>query len=139
MSTSVRAVVLTVDDRKLIAGLINAENKTLEVAQRTVTTINRASEIALLGLQAIGVAVDTTFRIQAIAIRTAINTFIQTRAALSVATVNPLLVAETIITGGVMLYLLYAQLRAIQTGQQEVSAQMSASFQLVRMSGGVYL
>lgn len=137
MSTSVRAVVLTVDDRKLIAGLINAENKTLEVAQRTVTTINRASEIALLGLQAIGVAVDATFRIQAIAIRTAINTFIQTRAALIVG--NPLLAAETIITGGVMLYLLYAQLRAIQTGQQEVSAQMSASFQLVRMSGGVYL
>ncbi|KKL28554.1 hypothetical protein LCGC14_2374000, partial [marine sediment metagenome] len=88
-------------------------------------------------LQAIGVAVDTTFRIQAIAIRTAINTFIQTRAALIVG--NPLLAAETIITGGVMLYLLYAQLRAIQTGQQEVSAQMSASFQLVRMSGGVYL
>lgn len=131
------AVELTVDDRKLIQGLINAENKSIEVANRSVATINRASEIALLGLQAIGVAVDATFRIQAIAIRTAINTFIQTRAALAVG--NPLLAIETLITGGVMLYLLYAQLRAIESGRQEVSTQMSASFTLLRQAGGVYI
>ena len=52
------AVELTVDDRKLIQGLIDAENKSIEVANRSVATINRASEIALLGLQAIGIAVD---------------------------------------------------------------------------------
>ncbi len=126
-----------VDSTEFDLQLFALESRTLQSAQRQVATINRVSEISLLSLQAIGITVDATFRIQAIAIRTTINTFIQTRAALAVS--NPLLAAETVVTGGVMLYLLYAQLQAIESGRNEVSAQMAAAFTLIRMSGGVYL
>ncbi len=126
-----------IDSTELDQQLIDVEARTVLVANRQVATINRVSELSLLSLQAIGVAVDATFRIQVLVIRTAINTFIQTRAALAIS--NPLLAVETVITGGVMLYLLYAQLQAIQTGKSEVSAQMAASYTLIRMSGGVYL
>ena len=126
-----------IDSTELDQQLVDVEARTIQTAQRQVATINRVSELSLLSLQAIGIAVDATFRIQTIAIRTVINTVIQTRAALAVS--KPLLAAETVITGGVMLYLLYAQLQAIETGRAEVSAQMAASFTLLRMSGGVYL
>ena len=126
-----------IDSTELDQQLIDVEARTVLVANRQVATINRVSELSLLSLQAIGVAVDATFRIQVLVIRTAINTFIQTRAALAIS--NPLLAVETVITGGVMLYLLYAQLQAIQTSKSEVSAQMAASYTLIRMSGGVYL
>ena len=46
---------------------------------------------------------------------------------------------NTVVVGGVSLFLLQQQLVAIQTGRQEVSAQMGASFQLLRQAGGVYL
>ena len=126
-----------IDSTELDQQLVDVEARTIQTAQRQVATINRVSELSLLSLQAIGITVDATFRIQTIAIRTVINTVIQTRAALSIS--NPLLAAETVITGGVMLYLLYAQLQAIESGRAEVSAQMAASFTLLRMSGGVYL
>ena len=126
-----------IDSTELDQQLIDVEARTVLVANRQVATINRVSELSLLSLQAIGVAVDATFRIQVLVIRTAINTFIQTRAALAIS--NPLLAVETVITGGVMLYLLYAQLQAIQTGKQEVSAQMGASYTLLRQAGGVYI
>ncbi len=128
-----------IDSTELDQQLLAVETRTILVANRQVATINRVSELSLLSLQAIGIAVDATFRIQVLAIRTAINTFIQTRAALALPTANPLLAVETVITGGVMLYLLYAQLQAIQTGKNEVSAQMAASFTLLRMSGSIYL
>ncbi len=126
-----------IDSTELDQQLQAVEVRTVLIANRQVATINRVSELSLLSLQAIGIAVDATFRIQVLAIRTAINTFIQTRAALAIS--NPLLAVETVITGGVMLYLLYAQLQAIQTGKSEVSTQMAASYTLLRMSGGVYL
>lgn len=130
-------IVISVDTTDADQKLVDLEVRTILIAQRQVATINRVSELGLLALQAQGVAVDATFRIQTIAIRTTINTVIQTRAAIRIS--NPLLAAETIITGGVMLYLLYAQLQAIESGRAEVSAQMAASFTLLRMSGGVYL
>lgn len=113
------------------------EVQTIQTANRNVATINRVTEMGLLALQAQGKAVDATFRIQALAIRTTINTVIQTRAAIAVS--NPFLAAETIITGGVMLFLLYEQLQAIESGQQESSAQMAAAYSLLRQAGGVYL
>ena len=131
------SIILDADTTLADNKLVDLEARTIQTAQRQVATINRVSELGLLSLQSIGVAVDATFRIQTIAIRTVINTAIQTRAALAIS--NPLLAAETVITGGVMLYLLYAQLQAIETGRNEVSAQMAASFTLVRMAGGVYL
>ncbi len=130
-------VRLTADDRAFIDTLIAAENQSILAANRNVATINRVSEISLISLQAIGVAVDATFRIQAIAVRTAINTFIQTRAALTIG--NPLLAAETLITGGIMLVLLHQQLRAIETGRAEVNTQMGAAYTLLRQAGGVYI
>jgi len=134
---SVTRIRTVIDSTEVDTQLIALENKTIRVANRQVAIINQVSELSLLSLQAIGVTVDATFRIQTLAIRTAINTFIQTRAAF--ATQNPLLAATTIITGSVMLYLLYAQLQAIESGRMEVSAQMGASYQLLRQAGGVYL
>ena len=131
------SIILDADTTLADNKLVDLQARTIQTAQRQVATINRVSELSLLSLQAIGITVDATFRIQTIAIRTVINTVIQTRAAISIS--NPLLAAETVITGGVMLYLLYAQLQAIETGRSEVSAQMAASFTLLRMSGGVYL
>ncbi|KKM27485.1 hypothetical protein LCGC14_1574200, partial [marine sediment metagenome] len=73
-----------IDSTELDQQLVDVEARTIQTAQRQVATINRVSELSLLGLQAIGIAVDATFRIQTIAIRTVINTVIQTRAALAV-------------------------------------------------------
>ena len=131
------SIVLDVDTTRADQKLVDLQARTIQTANRQVAIINQVSELSLLSLQAIGVTVDATFRIQTLAIRTAINTFIQTRAAF--ATQNPLLAATTIITGSVMLYLLYAQLQAIESGRMEVSAQMGASYQLLRQAGGVYL
>lgn len=134
---SVIDIKTRIDSSEIENELIDLEARTVQAANRAVATVNRASEMALLGLTVIGVSVDATFRIQAIAIRTAINTFIQTRAALAIG--NPLLAAETVITGGVMLFVLRQQLQAIETGRSEVSAQMAASYSLLRQAGGVYL
>jgi len=131
------SIVLDVDTTRADQKLVDLQARTIQTANRQVAIINQVSELSLLSLQAIGVTVDATFRIQTLAIRTAINTFIQTRAAIS--TANPLLAATTIITGSVMLYLLYAQLQAIESGRMEVSAQMGASYQLLRQAGGVYI
>jgi hypothetical protein len=137
MSSRSSSLVLDVDTSIADLKIAEVQRRTIEVANVQVATINRASELSLLALQATGYAVDATFRVQTIAIRTAINTYIQTRAALAAS--NPLLGVGTAITGGVMLYLLYQQLQAIETGRSETSAQMSASFSIVRQAGGVYL
>lgn len=130
-------IVLSVDTTRADDQLADLQARTIQTANQQVATINRVSELSLLSLQAIGVTIDATFRIQVLAIRTAINTFIQTRAAF--ATANPLLATTTVITGSVMLYLLYAQLQAIESGRAETSAQMGASYALLRQAGGVYL
>ena len=126
-----------IDNSQLQTQLDASNARTVQAANQAVATVNRASELSLLALQAIGISVVQTFRIQAYAIRTAINTFIQVRAAF--ATANPLLAAETIITGGVMLYFLHQQLVAIETGRNEVNTQMSAAYSALRSAGGVYL
>lgn len=131
------SIIIDADTTRADEKLVDLQARTIQTANQQVATINRVSELSLLSLQAIGVTVDATFRIQVLAIRTAINTFIQTRAAL--ATANPLLATTTVITGSVMLYLLYAQLQAIESGRAEVSAQMGASYALLRQAGGVYL
>lgn len=134
MSTT---LVLDVDTSIADLKIAEVQARTIRAANQQVATVNRASELSLLSLQAIGVTVDATFRVQAIAVRTAINTFIQTRAA--IVSANPLLAVETVITGSVMLYLLGQQLQAIESGRSEVSAQMSATYSLLRQAGGVYL
>ena len=103
----VKRIEISADTSKANAAIVDLEARTIQAANRSVSTINRVSELSLLSLTAIGVSVDTTFRIQAFVLRTAINTFIQTKAAFAVS--NPLLAAETLITGGVMIYLLYSQ------------------------------
>lgn len=134
---SENTLVITADTSMADAQIAAVEARTIQAANRSVATVNRSTELGLLALQAQGKAVDATFRIQALAVRTAINTFIQTRAAIRVS--NPLMAAETIITGSVMLYLLYEQLQAIESGQQESNAQMAAAYSLLRQAGGVYL
>lgn len=131
------AIAVTIDSTQADQMLVDLEARTIQSANRSVATVNRVSELGLLGLQAQGKAVDATFRIQALALRTTINTTIQIRAAVRVS--NPLLAAETLITGSVMLYLLYEQLQAVESGRMETSAQMAASYQLLRQAGGVYL
>ena len=131
------SIIIDADTTRADQKIEDVEARTVQAANQQVATINRVSELSLLSLQAIGVTIDATFRIQVLAIRTAINTFIQTRAA--IATANPLLAATTVVTGSVMLYLLYAQLQAIEAGKQETSAQMAASYTLLRQAGGVYL
>jgi len=130
-------VVLRVDKTDAESELENFNNRVLASANRAVGTVNRVSEMALLSFQAVGFGVDATFRIQAQALRTGINTVIQTRAAFKIA--NPALAAQTIITGGVSLYILYKQLQAIENGRTQTAAQLQASYTLLRTSGGIYL
>ncbi len=130
-------IIVDADTSRAEAKIVDVEARTVQAANRQVATINRASELSLLTLTAIGVSVDATFRIQAFAIRTAINTFIQTRAALTIG--NPLLAAETLVTGGIMLILLYEQLQAIEEGRGEANVQLSAAYSALRSAGGVYL
>ena len=126
-----------IDNSQLQTQLDATNARTVQAANQVVATVNRASELSLLVLTVIGFTVDQTFRIQAYVVRTVINTFIQTRAAL--ATANPLLAIETVITGGVMLFFLQQQLVAIETGRQETNARMSAAYSALRSAGGVYL
>ncbi|KKL94718.1 hypothetical protein LCGC14_1861830, partial [marine sediment metagenome] len=79
------SIVLDVDTTRADQKLVDLQARTIQTANRQVAIINQVSELSLLSLQAIGVTVDATFRIQTLAIRTAINTFIQTRAAISTA------------------------------------------------------
>ena len=128
-------VVVTIDKTQAEQNLQNFNERVLASANRAVGTVNRVTEMSLLALQAVGFGVDATFRIQAQALRTGINTVIQTAAAVRIA--NPALAAATVLTGGVSLYLLYAQLQAIENGQAESAAQMQASYTLLRTSGGI--
>ncbi len=130
-------IVVDVDTSRADQQLVDLEARTVQAANRNVATVNRVTELGLVALQAQGTAVDATFRIQTMAIRTTINTVIQTRAAIRIS--NPLLIAETLITGSVALYLLYEQLDAIESGRTEVSAQFAAQYSFLRQAGGVYL
>ncbi len=131
------SVILQADTTIFDKQIIDAEARAIQSANRSVATVNRVTELGLLALNAQGTATDATFRIQAMSIRTTINTVIQTRAAIRIS--NPLLAAETIITGSVALYLLYEQLQAIESGRTEVSAQFAAQYSFLRQAGGVYL
>ena len=131
------SVLLQADTTLFDKQVIDAEARAIQSANRSVATVNRVTELGLLALNAQGTATDATFRIQAMSIRTTINTVIQTRAAIRIS--NPLLAAETIITGSVALFLLYEQLQAIESGRQEVSAQFAAQYSFLRQAGGVYL
>ncbi len=131
------SIVAGVDTTRGDAELENFNNRVLQSANRSVGTINRVSEMALLSFQAIGFGVDATFRVQAYALRTAINTVIQTGAALRIS--NPALALQTAVVGGVSLYILYAQLQAIDSGRNETSAQLQASYTLLRTSGAINL
>lgn len=131
------SIVAGVDTTDGDQDLDDFNNRVLASANQAVGTVNRVTEMSLLALQALGFAVDATFRVYAQALRTGINTVIQVDAALKIS--NPALAAQTVLTGGVSLYLLYAQLQALNTGRSEVSAQMQASYTLLRTSGGIYL
>ncbi len=131
------SLVLEADTSRFDQQIIDSEARAIQSANRSVATVNRVTELGLLALNAQGTATDATFRIQAMSIRTTINTVIQTRAAIRIS--NPLLAAETIITGSVALFLLYEQLQAIESGRQEVSAQFAAQYSFLRQAGGVYL
>lgn len=133
-------IIIDADTSRLEQKVVDSEARTLAAAQQQVALVNRVMEISFLTLGALGVAIDATFRLQIFALRTAINTVIQTRAALAIS--NPALAAATAAIGATEIFFLYSQIRAIESGQQQTTAQMQSLYSLARQSsamGGVYL